>query len=315
MRVGQNPAKNVREVVKPERITVAVLNYIPFVGGFYAEMPAVLRRCLDSIWSTADLPFDLLVFDNGSCREVVDYLVEQKDAGRIQYLMLSDKNLGKGGAWNAMLAAAPGEIIAYADNDVLFYSTWLSESVKLLETYPNVGMVTARPYRTPPEFYSSTLEWAKSDPNVDVEEGQLVPFDTLHEFNLSLGQEDDYSRGLIENSQDVRLTYNGLPAYAGASHWQFTAYKQTIQAFLPFAMDKPMGQVRRLDKRVNDAGLLRLMTAQPLAMNMSNSLESAGANQQTVTPGKKKSNFWETGLVKKVLLAVHDRIFKLYYRN
>ncbi len=42
MRVGQNPAKFVNQVARPERITVAVLNYIPFISGFYAEMPEVL---------------------------------------------------------------------------------------------------------------------------------------------------------------------------------------------------------------------------------------------------------------------------------
>ena len=37
MRIGQNPAKYVKDVVKPARVTVAVLNYIPFLSGFYAE--------------------------------------------------------------------------------------------------------------------------------------------------------------------------------------------------------------------------------------------------------------------------------------
>ncbi|HPC06129.1 MAG TPA: glycosyltransferase family A protein, partial [Anaerolineaceae bacterium] len=149
MRIGQNPAKNQKEVAKPERITVAVLNYIPVLSGYYSQMLDVLKVCLGSIRDTADLPFDLLVFDNGSCEEVTRYLNEEKDQGRIQYLMLSEKNLGKGGAWNMIFSGAPGEIIAYTDNDVQFYPGWLSKSVELLETYPTVGMVTARPFRTP----------------------------------------------------------------------------------------------------------------------------------------------------------------------
>ena len=108
----------------------------------------VLKTCLGGIWENTDLPYDLLVFDNGSCGEVRQYLLDRHEEGQIQYLILSEKNLGKGGAWNQILGGAPGELIAYTDNDCLFRKGWLSRSVQLLETYPNVGMVTARPFRT-----------------------------------------------------------------------------------------------------------------------------------------------------------------------
>ncbi len=126
MRAGQNPAKYVKTVAKPERITVAVLNYIPFVSGFYEHIPEVLKACLASLQAAADVPFDLMVFDNGSCAEVRDLLHDQFSRGTIQYLILSEKNLGKGGAWNMIFGGAPGEIIAYTDNDVLFSKGWLS---------------------------------------------------------------------------------------------------------------------------------------------------------------------------------------------
>ena len=46
--------------------------------------------------------------------------------GRIQYLMLSQHNLGKGGAWNMIFQAAPGEWLAYTDCDALFFDPgWL----------------------------------------------------------------------------------------------------------------------------------------------------------------------------------------------
>lgn len=314
MRKGQNPAKFVKEVPRPERVTVALLNYIPFLSGFYAEGLDVLKASLDSMHKDAGLPFDLMVFDNGSCKEVREYLVDEKEAGRIQYLILSEKNMGKGGAWNMMLTGAPGEIISYTDSDVLFSPNWLSRSVEILETFPNVGMVTARPFRTPPEFYESTLKWAKD--NATLDEGQFIPWETFLEFNLSLGQTEEENKKVYAETRDWRVVYKGVTAMAGASHWQFTSYKSTLQQFLPFDMDKPMGQVRQLDKRMNEAGLLRLMVSDPLAMNMSNTLGylRGELGKQTV---KRKASFGKRVLelspVKKILLAIYNKIFSWYY--
>ena len=322
MRKGQNPAKFVKDVARPERITVALLNYIPFLSGFYAETLDVLKVSLESMRKDAGLPFDLMVFDNGSCPEVRDFLVQEKDEGRIQYLILSEKNMGKGGAWNVMLTGAPGEIIAYTDSDVLFSPNWLKRSVEILETFPNVGMVTARPFRTPPEFYESTLQWARD--NATLEEGQFIPWETFLEFNLSLGQTEEENKKVYAETKDWRIQYKGVTALAGASHWQFTAYKSTLQQFLPFDMDKPMGQVRQLDKRMNDAGLLRLMVSDPLAMNMSNTLGylrgELGKERGTLrlrSGRERKEGFarhvLNAGPVKKMLLAVYNKIFNWYY--
>lgn len=291
-----------------------MLTYIPFLSGFYAETLDVLKVSLDSMRREAGLPFDLLVFDNGSCPQVRDYLIQGKEEGRIQYLILSEKNIGKGGAWNIILAGAPGEIIAYADSDVLFFPTWLSRSVEILETFPNVGMVTARPFRTPPEFYSATLDWARK--NAILEEGQFIPWETFLEFNLSLGQTEEENRKVYAETRDWKLTYRGVTAMAGASHWQFTAYKSTLQPFLPFDMDKPMGQVRQLDKRMNDAGLLRLMVSDPLAMNMSNTLGylrgELGKAARKPQPALRK-RLLEFPPFKKALLAIYNKIFMWYY--
>jgi hypothetical protein len=80
-------------------------------------------------------------------------------------------------------------------------------------------------------------------------------------------------------------------------------------------MDKPMGQVRQLDKRMNDAGLLRLMVSDPLAMNMSNTLgylrgELKGGKKKRVSFGKR---VLELAPIKKILLSVYNKIFNWYY--
>jgi len=318
MRKGQNPAKFVKDVAHPERITAALLNYIPFLSGFYAETLDVLKVSLESMRKDAGLPFDLMVFDNGSCPEVREFLVKEKEEGRIQYLILSEKNMGKGGAWNIMLAGAPGEIIAYSDSDVLFSPNWLARSVEILETFPNVGMVTSRPFRTPPEFIESTLKWARE--NATCEEGQFIPWETFLEFNLSLGQTEEENKKVYAETRDWRIGYQGVTAMAGASHWQFTAYKSTLQQFLPFDMDKPMGQVRQLDKRMNDSGLLRLMVSDPLAMNLSNTLgylRGELGKENGKTKGSRrislKRRILNAGPFKKLLLAMYNKIFSWYY--
>jgi hypothetical protein len=317
MRRGQNPAKFIDHVARPERITVAVLSYVPFLSGYHAQSLDVLKVCLGSILLSTEVAYDLMVFDNGSCGEVVDYLLAEKDAGRIQYLWLSERNLGKGGAWNIIFAGAPGEVLAYTDSDAEFSPGWLTASLKVLETYPNAGMVTSRPFRTDEELYSNTVRWAENEPGVELERGQFIPWEDFRAFDMSLGQAEDEVRARYEATQDIRLRFQGVEAVVGASHWQFVARKSTLQQFLPFEMDRPMGQVRELDRRVDQAGLLRLMTPEPYVMNLSNTLlepsselPAGGIKSAPISLGQK---LLEARWIKRLLLGVYNRIFRWYY--
>ncbi len=320
MRVGQNPAKSLRQAAKPKPITAVLLTYAPYLSGYYAQSVEVLRATLRSLRQHTDAELDVLVFDNASGPEMRAFLQEAHAAGDIQYLILSDRNLGVVGAWNIALQAAPGEIIAYSDSDVFFRPGWLTAARRILETFPRVGMVTARPFAAEPSLWSATRAWAEQEPTAQAEWGRFVPWEVFRDFNLSLGQEEAAIRAAYEQARFLRITYRGVTAIAGASHWQFVAYKRVLQEVLPLDYSRPMGSdVRNLDRALNARGYLRLMTPEAWVEHMGNTLPPY-ARTFLGRPSADKGRAPRRGPrwahwppVRKVLLALYHRIFHLYH--
>ncbi len=78
-------------------------------------------------------------------------------------------------------------------------------------------------------------------------------------------------------------------------------------------MNRPMGQVKQLDERMNQAGYLRLMLTEPRVMNMSNTLRGIRQPETLSSYPTRRWRVWDCMPVRKALLSLHDAIFRLYY--
>ncbi|HWQ84881.1 MAG TPA: glycosyltransferase family A protein, partial [Anaerolineales bacterium] len=136
MRTGRNPAKSGLEAYTPKELAVALILYIPSQDGYFANALEIFKMQLASIKAATSQPYDLLVFDNGSCASVVQTLQELYQAGEITWLVLSRHNIGKAGAWNWIFASLPNPLIGYADADVLFRPGWFEASQEILKNIP-----------------------------------------------------------------------------------------------------------------------------------------------------------------------------------
>ena len=282
-RIGINPSRGKTLDYQPARSTVAVLVYVPHEAGYFQNRMDVTKVTIESILANTKVPFDLLVFDNGSCSEMVAYLESLFDQGWIDYLILSKLNIGKLNALNIIFNAAPGEVVAYTDDDVFHLPGWLSAHLEIMDTYPNVGAVTGFYIRQRVGLSSeSTLEFTNSlagtgQPEFKTQRGLLIPKKWEEEYLVNTGRTWEQYRAETAGMEDILVTYQGLEAWVSAHHFQMVCPKKVVQEILEEMLpegwsDQVMGRMVELDDRMDAKGYLRLCTKQQTMMLMGNAI-------------------------------------------
>jgi hypothetical protein len=273
-----NPSRNRDSGLVPKRVTAAVLTHVPHGDGYFEHRLDVLRLCIESLIATAGEQVDLLVFDNASSPQVVEYLTRLKAEGCIQYLLLSSRNIGKMDALQIITRAAPGEILAYTDDDVLFLPGWLEQHLEILDTFPKAGMVTGFYIRSQMAFsVAATLAYAQQ-PEVRVERGSLIDRRWEQHYLDNMGRTWEKYREETTGLEDVLITYKGVSALASAGHHQFVARVDVMRQAMPQEWSgRLMGRMRELDDQVDQLGYLRLNTPEPITRLLGNVLSAENA--------------------------------------
>jgi len=105
------------------------------------ERPDALERALDSLIVQAYPDFRVLVVDNAPVTDATAEVV--RSAGRrgpVEYLV--EPKGGLSFARNAAVAAAPGEILAWLDDDEYADPNWLAEVARALADHPEADVVS-----------------------------------------------------------------------------------------------------------------------------------------------------------------------------
>ena len=277
-RIGISPTRKQTSAYRPEPVTVVVLVHIPHLEGYFTQRLDILKAVLQAVVQHTAYPHDLLVFNNGSCPEVGNYLEALRHEGAVDYLLGSHRNIGQFNAIRMAFEAAPGEYVAYVEDDVLLYPGWLQAEMAVLEAFPEAGMVSGTPVRMATQLPHNALEtWLQNPPpDVEVRRGRFVPDAWEADWAESTGRDPAGHLAATQDWEDLVLVRNGVEAFSAAAHFQFLSPKEVALRALPEGwFPQLMGPLERYDEAIDRMGRLRLATMQRYARHLGNALTPA----------------------------------------
>jgi hypothetical protein len=249
-----------------------------------------------------------------------------KQAGAIDYLLASPRNIGNFGALRMMFSSAPGEVIAYLDDDVFVYPGWLEAQLAVLETYPNAGMVSGVPVRMAAQHANASLaKWLQDPPpGLAVDRGRHIPEAWERDWAVSTGRPVEEFLAQTRDLEDTLLTYKGVSAIGAANHFQFVGYREVLKQGLPEGWDpRLMGDMVEFDTRLDDLGCLRLSTPERYVRHIGNTinqevreearalgLEEISSSELPVT---KKHWILYLPRSRKILKAIYNWLFRVLF--
>ena len=267
MRTEMNPNRRIYVDGYPPYIASSI-THLPSLEGYHENRFEVVKVSLTTMRENAGLNCKTLVWDNGSCQEFRDWLLNEY---KPDYVMLST-NVGKSIARASILRMLPPEtIVGVADDDMYYYPDWFKAQVELMKYFPNVGQVSGYPVRTQMRWGNKrTLEWARKV--AIVEEGSFIPAEWDKDFCTSIGRDYEWHKKYTENDMDKRITYRGVQAYAFAHHCQFICEAGEIAPLARFDTEA-MADEKPFDWAVDNTGMLRLTTINRYTRHIGNVLD------------------------------------------
>lgn len=273
MRIGYNPHKD-KEDSKSDSYShqVIIPVYIPDHQGYFKDSFAILKLCLTSLFKTSHKKTFITIVNNGSCKEVTDYLNELFLNEQI-HEVVTTTNIGK---LNAVLKGIIGHnfsLVTIADSDVMFLNGWQKSTYTIFENFPKAGAVCPTPSSRSLRTYTANIYW-------DMFFSKKILFSNvinqkgLKMFAESVGNPEFYNK--IQLQKFLTIVNKNQKAVIGAGHFA-TTYRGDIfeSVKMKYSNYKLGGNSENqiLDIPVIKKGFWRLSTTENYAYHMGNTLE------------------------------------------
>ena len=267
MRTEMNPNRQAKADGFAPFVASSIV-HLPNFEGYHKDRFEVVKTSLLTMRENAGLDCQTLIWDNGSCLEFRDWLINEY---KPDFAILG-VNLGLSSARAGILNMLPPSVmVAVADDDMYYYPDWFKAQAKLYHHFPNVGQVSGYPVRTQMRWGNNfTKKWGMS--RARYETGRFIPDEWDKDFCTSIGRDYEWHKAYTKNDLDYRVTYQGVSAYAVAHHCQFICEAGKIAPLMRYTSEA-MSDDKVFDNSVDGAEMLRLTTTERYTRHIGNVLD------------------------------------------
>jgi hypothetical protein len=248
---------------------LSVITHLPSLDGYHEGRLNVIKACLESMRANAgDNDYQILVWDNGSCPKLLDWLRRSYKPD----FLITGHNVGKSIARASIVRMLPpATFVGVSDDDIFYYPGWLDAHLEVMSTYPNVGTISGWPVRTQFRFCNRyTKEWGNR--LSILEYGRFISEQEDKDFCTGIGRDYKWHVGYTRNDMDVKLNFRGVETYGTGHHCQLMAKAGILAQHTQFWAEA-LPSERPFEQSLDDAGLLRLTTYKRYTRHIGNVLD------------------------------------------
>ena len=324
MRVGVNPAKDQIIAIKSyHRIIIPV--FVPNITDpYFKNGLEVTQICLESVIKTRHKKSSLTVVNNGSCKEVTQYLQQLYLEKKIDQLIHYKENVGKIDAIIPIAREAQEPLVTISDGDVLFKDGWIQGVEEVFCHFPEAGMVSPVPHGTVYNTYTVNTLFDGFLKGILKFQSICNPEDMMR-FAESIGKAETMYQKKIRLLYQLTVKRKEFSAVVGCGHFVATLRKEVFQ-YAPQGASKlayaSAADRDYIDIPVEKAKLWRLATVKNYAYHMGNSptewMDSVfnklvGVSERTTEVPKSKITNFSLWFKKGVVRFIMSRYFRKYF--